>query len=142
MGSLGEQRTKEREAILASLLSILSFQGIAFCLLLSFLLVNLESTFMLLVFNLLFASLTFPLKGTLTQKISLLFLGNVIGSFWNFLFHSFAFLGVSLFGGFFNVLCLILNPFANLMWIVSFWSLSLTILTRSESGKLGMRIDT
>lgn len=98
---------------------------------------------MLLVFNLLFASLTFPLplEGTLTRKISLLFIGNVIGLFWNYLFYLFAFSGVNLFGDFFTGLCLILSPFANLMWIVSFWSLSLTVLADSESRTLGMKID-
>lgn len=129
--------TKERESILGFLFSVFSFQGIVSCLLLSFLFINLESTFMLLIFNLLFVSLTFPLKGTFTRKMFLLFMGNVVGLFWNYLFCMFAFSGVNLFGEFFNALCLILSPFVNLVWIVSFWSLSLTALVDSESGKRG-----
>jgi hypothetical protein len=124
------------EAKLAYLLSALFFQGIAFCLLLSFSLINLESTFLLLVFNLLFISLTFPLEGKLWRKTCLLFVGNVIGLFWNYLLYLLASIGVGFFGEFFNALYLLLDPFVNLMWIVSFWSISLTALANSENGRL------
>lgn len=128
---------KERTKRISYSLSVFSVLGICLCLLFSFALINIESTSMLIVFNLLFASLMFPLKGSLTRKTCLLLVGNVVGLFWNYLLYLFAFLGVGCFGEFFNVLYLILSPFANLIWIVSFWSLSLTALVNSETGRIG-----
>ena len=100
-------------------------------------LVNNESAYMLVVFNFLFVSLTFPLDGALTRKISMLLIGNVVGLFWNYLFSSFAYT-VACYLGFFNSLYVILSPFVNLVWIVSFWSISLTVLTNSKDEKLGV----
>lgn len=114
---------------------------IGFCLLVSFSFINKESLVMLLVFNLLFASLVFPLGGTFIRKTCLLLVGNVIGLFWNYLFYQLAFLGVAFFGEFFNIAYLILGPLANLVWIVSFWSMSLTVLAGSENKRLGIEID-
>lgn len=113
---------------------------IALCLLLSLAFINPESASILIVFNLLFASLMFPLEGSFARKTCLLLIGNVVGLFWNYLFFLFAFLGVNLFGEGFNVLYLIFNPFANLVWIVSFWSISLTALAKSESRRQGVEI--
>jgi hypothetical protein len=101
---------------------------------------NNESAYMLVIFNLIFVSLTFPLDGTLTRKISMLLIGNVVGLFWNYLFSLFAYTVDYYLGGFFNSLYIILSPFVNLVWIVSFWSISLTLLTNSKDEKL--RIET
>jgi hypothetical protein len=84
----------------------------------------------------------FSLKGSLARKTCLLLVGNVIGLLWNYLLYLFAFLGVSCFGDFFNVLYLIFNPFANLVWIVSFWSLSLTVLINPKTRIGELKIDT
>jgi hypothetical protein len=135
-------KMKERPVRIRYSLMICSVLVTALCLILSFALINKESTSMLVVFNLLFASLMFPLKGSFTKKICLLLLGNVIGLFWNYLFFLLASLSVNSFGQFFNALYLILNPFANLVWIVSFWSLCLTALARSGSKKIGVGIDS
>ena len=97
-----------------------------------------ESVYMLVIFNFLFVSLTFPLDGALTRKISMLLIGNVVGLFWNYLFFSFAYTVAYYLGGFFNTLYIILSPFVNLVWIVSFWSISLTALTNSKDEKLGV----
>ena len=94
-----------------------------------------ESAFMILIFNFLFVSLTFPLNGALTRKLFLLLVGNVIGLLWNLLFSLFAYVGVHYLGEFFNTLYMILSPFVNLVWIVSFWSLSLTALAGSKTHK-------
>jgi len=37
----------------------------------------------------------------------------------------------------FNTLYIILSPFINLIWIVSFWSITLTALTNSKKQKAG-----
>ncbi|NWF87010.1 hypothetical protein HXY32_04295 [Candidatus Bathyarchaeota archaeon] len=131
---------KERTTNIQYSFLFCSMLCIALCLLLSFVFINPESVLMLIVFNFLFASLMFPLKGSLARKTCLLLIGNVIDLFWNYLFFLFAFLGVNLFGEGFNGLYLILNPFANLVWIISFWSISLTALAESESRKTGVRI--
>jgi hypothetical protein len=102
---------------------------------LSFPLINKETVFTLIMFNFLFISLTFPLNGTLQRKVGMLLIGNIIGLFWNHIFSLFAANACSYFGEFYNVLFIIFNPFLNLIWIVSYWSISLTALTISKTKK-------
>jgi hypothetical protein len=45
------------------------------------------------------------------------------------------------FGEFFNTVYIILNPFVNLIWIVSFWSISLTVLANSKKENRALRLD-
>jgi hypothetical protein len=96
-----------------------------------------ESAYMLIIFNFLFVSLTFPLNGTLKKKLFMLIVGNVIGLFWNYLFSLFAYSVAYHFGELFNTFYIVLSPFLNLVWIVSFWSISLTALTNSKNRKVG-----
>ncbi len=96
-----------------------------------------ESAYMLIIFNFLFVSLTFPLNGTLKKKSFMLLVGNAIGLLWNYLFSLFAYSVAYQFGEFFNTLYIVLSPFLNLVWIVSFWSISLTALTNSKNRKVG-----
>src|SRR3989304_5218987 len=98
---------------------------VALCLLFSFRFISVGSTIMLLVFNFLFVSLIFQLNGTMNRKFVLLALGNIIGLFWNFIFSLFSAAGIAYFGSVFSVFYSVVFPFLNLMWIVSFWSLSL-----------------
>jgi len=93
------------------------------------LLTNKETVPSLIMFNFLFISLTFPLNGTLQRKIGMLLIGNVICIFWTHIFSLFAATVCSHFGGIYNALFIILSPFLNLIWIVSLWSISLTVLT-------------
>ncbi len=97
-----------------------------------------ESAWMLITFNFLFISLTFPLNGTLSRKLSMLLIGDVIGLFWNLLFSMFAYTIVYYFGEIFNAFYMILSPLVNLMWIVSFWSIGLTVLANSKNKKAGV----
>lgn len=96
-----------------------------------------ESAFMLTLYNYLFVALTFPLNGRLTRKLCMLLIGNAIGLFWNYLFSSFAVTLIGYFGDSINTLYMVLNPFINLIWIVSFWSLTLTTLANSKSTSAG-----
>ncbi|MFB3889130.1 MAG: hypothetical protein ACE14S_06535 [Candidatus Bathyarchaeia archaeon] len=105
---------------------------IGLCLIASLRFITLESTVTLVVFNLLFASLISQLEGTVWRKLVLLGLGNLVGLFWNFIFHYFALSGAALFGRTFDPFYTIVYPFLNLMWIVPFWSLSLSFLPRVE----------
>ncbi|MBT0160048.1 hypothetical protein G4O51_08690 [Candidatus Bathyarchaeota archaeon A05DMB-2] len=109
--------------------SISFVEAVVLCLLASFRLINLESTVTLLIFNLLFTSLIFQLKGAVNKKLFLLALGNVIGLFWSYVFCSVSAVGTLVFGEGFNVVYAIFFPFLNFTWVVSFWSLSLTVLT-------------
>lgn len=97
--------------------------------------INNESAIMLTIFNFLFVSVTFPLNGTLVRKSALLLIGNVIGLSWNYLFSALAHVVAYYFGESANTLYMILSPFANLIWIVSYWSVCLTVLSKSENRK-------
>ena len=108
-------------------------EAIVLCLITSFRFINIESIVTLLIFNLLFFSLTFQLNGALNRKLGLLALGNIIGLFWNFALHFFAIAGVTFFGEMFNVFYAVFYPLLNFMWIVSFWSLSLSVLPNPKS---------
>lgn len=108
-------------------------ETIALCLITTFRFINIESTATLLIFNLLFLSLTFQLNGALNIKLGMLALGNIIGMFWNFVLHFLTIAGVTFFGEVFNVFHAVFYPFLNFMWIVSFWSLSLAILPKPKS---------
>jgi hypothetical protein len=91
-----------------------------------------EAFFTLALFNILFASLIFPLNGTLTKKIFILVIGNIIGLVWNYLFCLFAYSAANSLGSLFSIPYIILSPFINLVWIVTFWAMSLTFLAPSE----------
>lgn len=132
---------KENEWRIDHLLFGFSIGAIASYMLLSSSFVSNESVYMLIIFNFLFVSLTFPLDGTLTRKIFMLLIGNIIGLFWNYLFSLFAYTVAYYLGESFNTLYIILSPLVNLIWIVSFWSISLTALANSKDKKLGLRFD-
>jgi hypothetical protein len=103
-------------------------ETIALCLITTFRFINIESTATLLIFNLLFLSLTFQLNGALNIKLGMLALGNIIGMFWNFILHFLAIVGVTFFGETFNVFYAVFYPLLNFIWIVSFWSIGLAVL--------------
>lgn len=132
---------KENEWKIDHLIFGFSVGAIASYMLLSSSFVSSESVYMLIIFNFLFVSLTFPLDGTLTRKIFMLLIGNIIGLFWNYLFSLFAYTVAYYLGESFNTLYIILSPLVNLIWIVSFWSISLTALANSKDKKLGLRFD-
>jgi hypothetical protein len=115
------------------LVTVFFTEIIALCLITSFRLINSESTATLLIFNVLFISLVFPLEASFNRKLSLLALGNIIGLFWNFVFHSFAIAGDSFYGGAFRVIWALSYPLLNFIWILTFWSLSLTALPKRKS---------
>jgi len=97
---------------------------------------------MLIAFNFFFVSLAFPLNGLLATKVLLLTLGNFIGLLWNYLFSLFANSVAYYFQGFFKDLCLLLGPMANMFWVVTFYSLSLTFLSRLRADRQGQEIDS
>jgi hypothetical protein len=106
----------------------LFLEAIALCLITSFRFINIESTATLMIFNLLFVSLTFQLNGTINRKLGMMALGNVIGLLWSFVLYFLGIAGAIFFGEIFRVFYAVIYPVLNFMWIVSFWSLSLSVL--------------
>jgi hypothetical protein len=117
------------------LVSVLSLEAIALCLIASFRFINIESTIMLLIFNFLFASLIFQLNGTLSRKLGMLASGNILGLSWNCIFYFSDITGTIQFGKIFDAFYTLFNPLINLMWIVSFWSLCLAALPNIRNMK-------
>jgi hypothetical protein len=121
------------------IVSILLVEAIVVCIATTYFLIyksnstaQIQSTATLVLFNIIFGSLFFQLNGTLNLKLSLLTVGNFMGLCWNFTFNSFIIAGTTLYGETFNHLCLIFFPFLSWIWIVSFWSLSLTLFHRDN----------
>ena len=114
------------------MLSGLFLTAIALCVIAALQFINLEAALILLFFNLIFICLTFELNGTPSIKLGMLALGNAIGLLWNIVLFSFAATGSLYLGEAFNVFCGIIRPFLNFMWIISFWSLSLSVFPKPE----------
>lgn len=108
--------------------------AVAFCVFLLFPYASMESAVMLATFNLLYVFFVFPLRGKLMKKAFMLIAGNGIGFAWNSALLVAASSMAEVLGDVFNTFYLMLSPFLNLIWIVSYWSLSLTFLSE-PSGK-------
>jgi hypothetical protein len=79
-------------------------------------------------FNLLFVFLLFPLEGPLLRKIMLLFAGNSVGVLWYLIQLSFEEAFFFLNTGAFKIIILVAKPIIDFVWIVSVWSVSLSVL--------------
>jgi hypothetical protein len=120
-------------SIVKWLFSFSLLQLVVLCLLASFRFVSLESTITLFVFNVFFASIIFLLNGTVNRKLGMLAMGNVVGLFWNLIFHYFSLVGTFYFGGAFETFYTVTYPLLNLMWVVPFWSLSISFLPKPQN---------
>ncbi len=94
--------------------------------------VNSESALMLTFFNLFFTFTIFPLNGSLKRKTFLLLIGNFLGLLWNWVFSLLVYGVTDSFEVSFNASHMILIPLLNLAWIVTFWSVSLSVLVSSK----------
>lgn len=103
---------------------------VALCLLVCYRCINLQSTVTLVIFNLFFVSLFFQLNGSMPLKALMLTVGNILGLVWNMLFYYLSAAGALYFGAASNALFALIYPILNLMWIVPFWSLSLSFLPK------------
>jgi len=93
-----------------------------------------ETLQVLVVFNVLFICMFFPLNGSLRRKMAILAIGNIFCLTLNTLFSMFAAILAAFMGDFSKALFAVLSPMFNLLWIVSFWSVSLTFLAKSKRG--------
>ena len=85
------------------------------------------------IFNFLFIFLLFPLEGTLLRKVFLLVLGNLVGLAWYLIQSSFVAASAPyLEAGAFKVVYVIVCPIIDLVWIVSVWSLGLSVLASAR----------
>jgi hypothetical protein len=88
----------------------------------------------LIIFNLIFLLLTFPLNGPLWCKIVWLVLGNAVGILWCLIRLSFnSILGTDFYG-----IDFFLNHIIDFLWIVPIWSLALSHLSMMKHRKKSM----
>jgi len=94
-------------------------------------LVNLNVIAYSSAFNILFILTIFPLKGKFLNKILTLILGNVLSLLWNGFYPVFLSL-VLLENTILNKLFSFINPIFNALWIISIWSLGLSMTSPSK----------
>ncbi len=112
---------------LLSIVVIFSCSGV------SLVFISPESTIVLFIFDFLFVSLAFQLKSPLTMKLLLLGLGNLLGLFWNFILYLINIVGMEYFGELFRIFYALAIPVLNISWVVTFWSLSLSVLAKPST---------
>ncbi len=88
----------------------------------------------IIVFNLMFIILTFPLKGPLWCKVLWLGLGNLVGSAWNLTRFSLIDATAELVG--FKFLQFLIGPAIDFLWMVPVWSVGLSVLVFTERRKI------
>ena len=93
------------------------------CIFLLFQYLSIEDTVVLTAFNVVFVSMTFPLNGSLTVKVALLLGCQIVGSLWTRMFSLLASRNEGIAGVF-----RFLSPFVNLGWVITFYSVTLTVL--------------
>lgn len=100
-------------------------------------LLSLSALIAIILFNLLFVFLLFPLEGSLLRKVGLLFAGNFVGALWYIIQSAFQeasvfFMSIDAF----KVIAVVVTPIINFIWIVSLWSLSLSVLTSKKTRRI------
>lgn len=115
-----------------TLTKVLFIEIISLFIITSFFIITTQTAITLTIFNLLFASLIFQLKGTFIKKAVIITAGTMLGFFWNLVFYNFSLVSIPYLKSSFDVLYTLLFPFLNLCWIVPFWSLSLSCLPNNK----------
>jgi len=87
------------------------------------------SVIILLLFNGFFILILSQLYGNISIKASILIVGNLLGTALNILFYAFAQDIHTLFGLSTSVVLTVTYPILNFVWIVPFWSLSLSLFS-------------
>jgi len=88
----------------------------------------------IMVFNVLFVLLTFPLRGPVWCKILWLGMGNIIGLMWNFIRAFLIALTVET-GGALNVMTFVTGPAVDFLWMVPVWAVGLSALAEAHCQK-------
>lgn len=123
--------------IVGALLVVLYAFSIIVCLVISFRLLKWpESAFTVILINLFFVPMLSQLSGNLSAKACMLTVGNFIALILNVLLFNFAKSIDAFFGLPASALLTVVYPILNLMWIVPFWSLTLSLLSKNSTGKV------
>lgn len=96
-------------------------------------LLSLSAQIAITLYHLLFVFLLFPLQGPLLRKIGLLLAGNIVGGLWYLIRSAFQdaavlFLGIDAF----KIIVTVVSPIIDFIWIISLWSLSLSVLASAK----------
>jgi len=94
-----------------------------------------ETAQTLFTFNILFLLILMPLGGSWARKVAIHLLGNILSFIWSTFFYLFVHSIAGQMDGMFNALYVILSPLLNVLWVVAFWSTSLTFLAGKEERK-------
>ena len=94
---------------------------------------SLSAQIAITLFHLLFVFLLFPLQGPLLRKVGLLLAGNFVGGLWYLIRSAFQeasviFLNIDAL----KVIAIVVSPIIDFIWIVAFWSLSLSVLASTK----------
>ena len=100
-------------------------------------LLSLSALIAIILFNLLFVFLLFPLEGSLLRKVGLLLAGNFVGALWYLIRSAFQeasvfFLSIDAL----KVIAVVVSPIIDFIWIVSLWSLSLSVLASAKKRRI------
>ncbi len=97
-------------------------------------LLSLSALIAIVLFNLLFVFLLFPLEGSLLRKVGLLLAGNFVGTLWYLIQSAFQVASISFLNiDAFKVIFVVVSPIIDFIWIVSLWSLSLSVLASKKT---------
>lgn len=88
------------------------------------------SVIILLLFNSFFILILSQLYGNISIKALILIIGNLLGTSLNILFYAFAQNIHMLFGLSTSIVLTVTYPILNFIWIVPFWSLSLSLFSK------------
>ena len=123
--------------IVDALLVVICAFSIIVCLTISFGLLKWpESTATIVLINLFFIPLLTQLGGNLPVRASMLMIGNFTALTLNVLLFNFAKSIDAFFGFPTSALLTIVYPILTLMWIVPFWSFTLSLLSKTSAGKV------
>jgi hypothetical protein len=88
------------------------------------------SVIILFLFNAFFILILSQLYGNISIKASILIVGNLLGTGLNILFYALAQVIHNLFGLSTSIVLTVTYPILNFVWIVPFWSLSLSLFSQ------------
>ena len=97
--------------------------------------IDFSALFAVVFFNLLFVFFVFPLEGPLPRKAALLIVGNGVGALWYIMRFSFEDTLFLLNMESLRMLFLVVKPLIDFVWIVTLWSISLSMLSKRK-GKM------
>jgi hypothetical protein len=131
--------------VLRRLVIILLIELTALCITAAYRWVDLQSTAILVIFDVLFVSLFFKLNGDFPIKLALLAAGNASGVIWNYCFHQVMLSAADaqvVSAASLSTFYTIAYPFLNSFWVIAFWAVSLTALHPKKRFERNLQYDS